>query len=233
MTTIVNSGTITSESGTSRLIELQVSATHIQWRYVGAVSWTNLIALSELKGEPGDDGTPGTPGTPGADGDDGNDGVGITSVTLTATNGLIKTYTILFDDNSLTTFDVTDGSPFEYADFTPEQLADLKGETGEKGDKGDNSTVPGPQGAQGEKGDKGDTGAGITPQAIGFTLSGGSTPKTLTVPLDATVSGNNTGDQDLSSYPTSSEITIVKQLTAAEYAALNPKVSTTLYVIVN
>lgn len=32
--------------------------------------------------------------------------------------------------------------------------------------------------------------------------------------------------------PTSSEITIIKQLTAAEYAALTPKVSTTLYVIV-
>jgi len=33
-------------------------------------------------------------------------------------------------------------------------------------------------------------------------------------------------------YPTSAEITVIKQLTAAEYAALTPKVSTTLYVIV-
>ncbi len=31
-------------------------------------------------------------------------------------------------------------------------------------------------------------------QAIGFTLSGGTTSKTLTVPLDASVSGTNTGD---------------------------------------
>lgn len=44
-------------------------------------------------------------------------------------------------------------------------------------------------------GAKGDTGAGITPQAVGFTLTGGTTPKTLTVALDASVSGTNTGDQ--------------------------------------
>lgn len=30
--------------------------------------------------------------------------------------------------------------------------------------------------------------------AVGFTISGGATPKTLTVPLDASVSGTNTGD---------------------------------------
>jgi len=34
-----------------------------------------------------------------------------------------------------------------------------------------------------------------TPQTIGFTIAGGTTPKTLTVPLDASVSGTNTGDQ--------------------------------------
>jgi microcystin-dependent protein len=37
---------------------------------------------------------------------------------------------------------------------------------------------------------------GLTPTAAatGFTIAGGTTPKTLTVPLDATVSGSNTGD---------------------------------------
>ncbi len=43
------------------------------------------------------------------------------------------------------------GEPFTYDDFTPEQLAALKGEPGEKGDTGK-------QGEQGEKGDKGDKG---------------------------------------------------------------------------
>ena len=37
---------------------------------------------------------------------------------------------------------------------------------------------------------------GVTPTAgeTGFTIAGGTTPKTLTVPLDASVSGTNTGD---------------------------------------
>lgn len=39
-----------------REIELQVNATHIQWRYSGESSWNNLIALSELKGDKGETG---------------------------------------------------------------------------------------------------------------------------------------------------------------------------------
>ena len=38
--------------------------------------------------------------------------------------------------------------------------------------------------------------------ATGFTIAGGTTSKTLTVPLDASVSGTNTGDQSLSDYQT-------------------------------
>ena len=44
------------------------------------------------------------------------------------------------------------GDAFTYGDFTPEQLASLKGETGDTGPAG-------PKGDTGEKGDKGDTGA--------------------------------------------------------------------------
>ena len=60
------------------------------------------------------------------------------------------------------------GDPFTYEDFTPEQLASLKGDKGDKGEKGDPGEQ-GPQGLQGEqgevgpKGDKGDTGE-IGPQ---------------------------------------------------------------------
>lgn len=43
----------------------------------------------------------------------------------------------------------------------------------------------------------GNVGAGIAEQAVGFTLTGGTTPKTLTVALDASVSGTNTGDNTL------------------------------------
>jgi hypothetical protein len=62
-----------------------------------------------------------------------------------------------------------------------------KGDTGDQGDKGDT-------GLQGVQGVQGDPGAGVTNQLVGFTATGGATPKTLTVPLDATVSGTNTGD---------------------------------------
>ena len=49
------------------------------------------------------------------------------------------------------------GDPFTYDDFTPEQLASLKGERGDKGDPGP-AGPQGPQGEQGEKGDPGETG---------------------------------------------------------------------------
>jgi hypothetical protein len=52
-----------------REIELQASATHLQWRYAGAASWTNLLALSEITGPAGDDGADGAAGADGADGD--------------------------------------------------------------------------------------------------------------------------------------------------------------------
>ena len=39
-----------------REIELQNSGTAIQWRYIGDNAWTDLVQLSELKGDPGDDG---------------------------------------------------------------------------------------------------------------------------------------------------------------------------------
>lgn len=58
-------------------IELQVSATHIQWRVVGAGSWTDLIALSALEGPPG---------TPGADGQDGQDGAPGSDANVTFAN---------------------------------------------------------------------------------------------------------------------------------------------------
>ena len=51
-----------------REVELQKSATHIQWRYVGDVTWLNLVALTDIKGDQG------IQGIQGNDGDDGIDG---------------------------------------------------------------------------------------------------------------------------------------------------------------
>jgi len=40
-------------------IELQKTATHIQWRYVGDVTWNNLVALTDIKGDTGATGASG------------------------------------------------------------------------------------------------------------------------------------------------------------------------------
>lgn len=47
-----------------REVELQKNTTHIQWRYVGDVEWTDLVALADLKGEDGEQGIPGVSADP-------------------------------------------------------------------------------------------------------------------------------------------------------------------------
>ena len=67
-------GSAGADGDDGREIELQASGTHIQWRYVGAGSWTNLIALTAITGPAGSNGTNGTNGTNGSAGADGDDG---------------------------------------------------------------------------------------------------------------------------------------------------------------
>lgn len=54
-------------------IELQVSATHIQWRQVGAAAWSDIIAIADLAGPAGQDGADGTNGTDGIAGANGQE----------------------------------------------------------------------------------------------------------------------------------------------------------------
>ena len=61
--------TVGSGSGTDgREVELQNDGSYIQWRYKGEESWTNLIALEDIKGPAGQAGADGSPGQPGRDG---------------------------------------------------------------------------------------------------------------------------------------------------------------------
>lgn len=114
-------------------------------------------------GEKGDKGDPGEPGAPGAKGDKGDPGE-------TGAQGAPGEKG-------------EKGDPFVYADFTPEQLADLKGEKGDKGDQGKQGE-PGTPGAKGDKGDKGDTGAGF--KVLGYYGSVSA--------LEAAVTSPNVGD---------------------------------------
>lgn len=52
-----------------REVEFNKSVTHIQWRYVGEVSWINLVPLADIKGDQGDQGIQGIQGVPGEDGE--------------------------------------------------------------------------------------------------------------------------------------------------------------------
>ena len=69
--------TITGGSGGSdaREIELQKSATTIQWRYVGDDTWNDLVTLAEITGARGEQGIPGPKGDPGATGAQGEQGI--------------------------------------------------------------------------------------------------------------------------------------------------------------
>ena len=96
-----------------RPVELQKSATHIQWRYQGDIGWTNLVPLIDFKGDPGNDGLNGTNGTNGTDGLNGADGRGIVSIVRiagTGAAGTVDTYTITYTTGPTSTFDVTNGA---------------------------------------------------------------------------------------------------------------------------
>lgn len=62
-------------------VELQVSATHIQWRKTGDLTWIDLVALTTLQGPQGIQGIQGPAGLDGTNGTDGVDGVDGTSLT--------------------------------------------------------------------------------------------------------------------------------------------------------
>jgi hypothetical protein len=54
-------------------VELRTTATHLQWRYAGTPTWSNLVALAAITGPVGAAGAAGAPGADGADGDDGRE----------------------------------------------------------------------------------------------------------------------------------------------------------------
>lgn len=58
-----------------REVQLQKTATYIQWRYVGDTAWTNLVALADITGPAGTNGAPGAKGDTGAPGATTIDGI--------------------------------------------------------------------------------------------------------------------------------------------------------------
>jgi hypothetical protein len=127
-------------------IELQKTTTHIQWRIQGG-AWSNLIALSDIKGEKGDTGDVGTPNS-------------LSIGTVTSGSTPSATITGLSPSQTL-------NLTLPKGDIGPKGD---KGDTGAKGDKGDTG-AKGDKGDTGAKGEKGDTGPSNT-LSIG-TVTGG------------------------------------------------------------
>ena len=141
-----------------------ISATH-EWNgtvlTITSASGTSSVDLKGEKGEKGDKGETGDKGDAGSAGINGNDGISCTHIwngtTLTVTSASGTSSSDLKGEKG----DIGEtgakgdkgdkGDAFTYADFTPEQLAFLKGEKGEIGEQG-------PQGIQGPKGDTGNEG---------------------------------------------------------------------------
>lgn len=115
-----------SDGEDGREIQLQSNGTYIQWRYVGDASWTDLIALASLQGEPGQQGPKGDTGPTG----------------LTGATGPI----------GLTGADSTVPGPQGPTGATGPQ--GIQGETGQDGADGAQGEpgLPGEQGADGENG---------------------------------------------------------------------------------
>lgn len=72
-----------------REVEVQKSLTHVQWRYVGDATWTDLVALADIIGPQGETGATGDTGAKGDTGDAGPNTIS-SSTTVTGLSGVLK-----------------------------------------------------------------------------------------------------------------------------------------------
>jgi hypothetical protein len=140
----VDNGTIQGPPGQSgqdgKSVELQKTSTNIQWRRVGDSTWTDLVALSELKGAGGD---------PGADGREVEIQTTATHIQWRLTGGMWANLVALADLKGAPGTDGDDGREIELQKGTTYiqwryvgtgtwnnlvALADLKGDPGTPGE---------------------------------------------------------------------------------------------------
>lgn len=185
-------GTNGTNGTNGREVEIQNNGTYIQWRYTGG-AWTNLVALSTLKGDTGSKGDKGDAGTPGTNGINGKS---VTSVAWSANNmrfTLSDASTIDLPDAKIDLkgeagIDGTDGTDGAPGSVWREAAGAPSDALGINGDfylnittwgvyyksSGTYSVIGNIKGGQGDKGEKGDTGnAGADGRTI---LNGSGAP---------------------------------------------------------
>lgn len=153
-------------SGGSESIGLRVADGYIQYGTDGGSTWTNLIAVADLKGAKGDTGPQGPVGATGAKGDTGAKGSdGVTPTIGANGNWYIGSTDTGKPSRGAQGIQGLQGAKGDTGEQGPQGVKGDTGDTGHKGDKGDT----GAQGIKGDKGDKGDKGAdgsGVTDKSL-------------------------------------------------------------------
>ena len=112
-------------------VELEDNAklyTRGQSEWIFITDFSGATGIQGPQGERGIQGIQGEQGIQGIQGPQGIQGVagvGITSVTKTSTSGNVDTYTILFTNNSTTTFQVTNGDDYVLTNADKQEIASL------------------------------------------------------------------------------------------------------------
>ncbi len=138
----LKSGTIVVMVGgiDGKQIEIRNNSTYIQQRYVGDVSWVDIILVDDLRGIKGDTGNAGEAGANGTNGANGVDGKQVEM----RSNGTYVQWRFVGDTTWIDLVAIT-------ALQGPQGLQGIQGLKGDKGDKGDTGDT-GAQGAQGNQG---------------------------------------------------------------------------------
>ena len=113
-------GTNGTDGDDGREVELQLSATHVQWRYVGEASWTNLIAIEDITGPQGEQGIQGLQGLPGENGATGDSGVYIGDEE--PTNPDINVWVDTDDINLISADDITESDTRKFVSPTEKTI---------------------------------------------------------------------------------------------------------------
>ena len=107
-----------------------------QWIFITDFSGaTGIQGPQGERGPQGPQGEQGVQGIQGPQGIQGVAGVGITSVTKTSTSGNVDTYTILFTNNSTTTFQITNGDDYVLTNADKQEIASIVLEAADDGDE--------------------------------------------------------------------------------------------------
>lgn len=149
-----------------REVQLQKSATHVQWRYSNQLTWTDLIALTDLQGSQGLQGIQGIPGPTGTAGENGKQVELQKTVTHIQWRYTGETWNNLVALSEITgATGLTGPQGIQGIQGVPGQTGPIgatgpigpKGDTGEPGSQGiqGNTGATGPQGIQGEPGPQG------------------------------------------------------------------------------